>query len=136
MIVSSIHYVVKPNAKHLLFAELRRMVDQEVDDDIAHAGLEEDRHGVSSIKSVQGSPLSNATTRNEKEGNRGLLMDKVASSQVLEGCLSSPAPATVAKLNLERISMQVALAARATACVAGTASSPRHMIPLSSIQRS
>lgn len=46
-------------------------------------------------------------------------MDKVASSQVLEGCLSSPAPATVAKLNLERISMRVALATRATICVAG-----------------
>lgn len=91
MTISSIHHVEKPNVKHLLFAELRRMVNQEVDDDIAHAGLEEDRHGVSSIKCTQSSPLINATTRNRKGGNRGLLMAKVASSQVLEGsgCLSS-----------------------------------------------
>lgn len=115
MTVSSIHHVEKPNVKHLLFAELRRMVDQEVDDDIAHAGLEEDRHGVSSINSLESSPLCKATIRNKYESNRGLLMAKVASSEVLEGCLSSPAPATVAKLNLERISMRVALAARATA---------------------
>lgn len=65
------------------------MVNQKIDDDIAHAGLEEDRHGVSSIKCTQSSPLINATTRNRKEGNRGLLMAKVASSKVLEDCLSS-----------------------------------------------
>lgn len=66
MVVGSVHYVGKPDVKHLLFTELRRMVDQEVDDDVAHAGLEEDRHGLSSIKSVQRSPLVNATTRMKK----------------------------------------------------------------------
>jgi hypothetical protein len=29
----------------LLFAALGRLVDEEVDDDVAHGGLKEDRHG-------------------------------------------------------------------------------------------
>lgn len=85
------------------------MVDQQVDDDIAHAGLEEDRHGVSSINYVWICPLDSATTKKKREGHGGLLMAKVASSKVLEGCWSSRASATVAELNQERISIRVAL---------------------------